>query len=145
VSPVAFHRADTRIPNIASVPRNLPTFEPPSVGAWDGKYHSLQDTESGSSRNEPVVAQGLAANEPPSLPGLHFQHTTIGHSVAELRMAHFRIQPPKPRFPEWLSSPVRKKHSARVADEILRAKFSPIDKTDSNAVGDERSKLLHQI
>src|ERR1039457_3099183 len=92
-----------------------------------------------------MICQSLAAHEPPQLPCLHLQHPAIRHFVTELRVAHLRVQPAKPSFPKWPPSAVVQKSPARAADEIFRAKFAAIDEADRHAVGDERTKFLHQI
>src|SRR5690606_20227760 len=84
------------------------------------------------SRDEPVIRQRLAAHKAPQLPRLHFPPPPIRHFVTDLRMTHFRIESPKPRFPEWPAALVTQKSSIRAFDEIFRTEFAAIDETDGN-------------
>src|SRR5690606_15256594 len=98
-----------------------------------------------STGGEPVVTGRVAAHVAPELPRLHLQHASVTHLVAEFRVTDLGVETTKPRLPETTASAVVEHSAVGGTDEIAFVQFAAIDEADRDAVGDQRSKFLHQI
>src|SRR5690606_23057394 len=98
-----------------------------------------------SPRQERGVLGNLAEQEPSEEPRLDLQHAPVADAVVEDSVGDELVHPPLVRLDQLLPRCGFDGHAEAGADEIVGADDPAVDDLEHDRIGDERTKLLHQI